>query len=182
MIEGTSKVVARVYSAPIGGSLLNQEMKEGVVGRRNRSSQTRLRWVPRLLIEKEKGLLKQVFRESHSSHPARVFEMGEVGSEIKIGLKSPSIEGLEFIKEGSRYSSSDVGKPGSMNGVGGKQDTEKYRGFSIRIRPERESDIADFTGIEQLGRLRDRFSELRLVYESGRDVHNAIISRPSVWV
>jgi len=62
--------------------------------------------------------------------------------------------------------------------VGSKQDPEKYRWFAICIRSKREADMTDFAGIKQLGRLRHSVSELRLVYESGGDVHKVIIARP----
>ena len=104
--------------------------------------------------------------------------MGKVGSEVKVGLKSPSVEGLKFVNELRRHSSGDVGKPGCVDCVGSKQDTEKYRGFAICIRSKREADIADFARIKQLGRLRHGFSELRLVYEPGADVHRVIIAAP----
>ena len=104
--------------------------------------------------------------------------MGRIGSEVKIGLQSPPVEGLKFIKQLCRHSSGNVGKPGRMDCVRGKQDSEKYRWFAIRIRSKREADIADFAGIKQLGRHRHSFSKLRLVYGSGGDVHNIIIARP----
>ena len=104
--------------------------------------------------------------------------MGRVGSEVKVGLKSPSVEGLKFVKELRRHSSGDVGKAGCVDCVVSKQDTEKNRGFAICIRPKREADIADFAGIKEFGRLRHGFFELRLVYESGGNVHKVIIARP----
>ena len=104
--------------------------------------------------------------------------MGKVGSEVEVGLKSPSVEGLKFVKELRRHSSGDVGKPRCVDRVGSKQDTEKYRGFAICIRSKREADVADFAGIKQLGRLRHGFSKLRLVHQSGGDEHKAIIARP----
>jgi hypothetical protein len=134
--------------------------------------------IPRLLIEEEKSLLQQVFCERHRLHPARILEMGKIGSEVKVGLKSPSVEGPKFVKELRRHSSGDVGKPGCVDCVGSKQDPEKYRWLAICIRSKREADMADFAGIKQLGRLRHGFSELRLVYESSGDVHTVIIARP----
>ena len=104
--------------------------------------------------------------------------MGKVGSEVKVGLKSPAVEGLKFVNELRRHSPGDVGEPGCVDCVGSKQDSEKYRGFAICIRSKREADKADFAGIKQLGRLGHGFSELRLVYKSGGDVHKVIIARP----
>ena len=79
--------------------------------------------------------------------------MGRVGGEVKVGLKSPAVEGLKFVKESRRHSSGDVGKPGWVGCVGSKQETEKYRRFAICIGSKREADLADFAGIKQLGRL-----------------------------
>jgi hypothetical protein len=106
----------------------------------------------RLLVEEEKSLLQQVFRERHRLHPARIPEMGKVGGEVKVGLKSPSVEGLKFFEELRRHSSGDIGKPRCVDCVGSQQDTEKYRRFAICIGSKREADIADFAGIKQLGR------------------------------
>lgn len=104
--------------------------------------------------------------------------MGKVGGEVKVGLKSPSVERLKFVEERRRHSSGDIGKPGCVDCVGSKQNTEKYRRFAVCVGSKREADMADFAGIKQLGRLRYGFSELRLVYESSGDVHIVIIARP----
>jgi hypothetical protein len=102
--------------------------------------------------------------------------MGRVGSEVKVRLKSPSIEGLKFVEERSRHSPGDVGEPRCVDCIGSEQDSEKYRRFAIGIGPKREADVADFADIEQLGRLRYSFPELRLVYESSGDGHKVIIA------
>jgi len=79
--------------------------------------------------------------------------MGKVGGEVKVGLKSPSIEGLKFVKERRCHSSGDVGKPGCVDCVGSKQDSEKYGRFAVCIRSKREADISDLAGIQPPGRL-----------------------------
>src|SRR5580704_7986784 len=98
-------------------------MKKSVVGSRNGSPQACLSRILRLLVEEEKGLFQQVFCERHGLHPAGILEMGRVGSEVKVGLKSPSVEGLKFVKELRRHSSGDACKPGGVDCVGGEQDT-----------------------------------------------------------
>jgi hypothetical protein len=123
-------------------------MKKSVVGGRNGSSQACLSRILRLLVEKKKSLLQQVLCECHRLHPARILEMGKVGGEVKVGLKSPSVERLKFVKERRRHSSGDVGKPGCVDCVGSKQDTEKYRRFAICVGSKREADMADFAGIK----------------------------------
>jgi hypothetical protein len=112
-------------------------------------------------VEQEESLLQQVFRERHGLHPAGVFEMGGVGREVKVGLKTPLVEGLKLVNKCDRHFSSHIGKPGRVDCVGRKQDTEKYRRFAIRIWSEREPDLADFPGVQQLGRFRHSFPELR---------------------
>ena len=76
--------------------------------------------------------------------------MGRVGSEVKVGLKPPLVEGLKFVKEPRRHSFGDIGKPGCVNSVGSKQDTEEYRGFAICIWSKREADMADSRGSSSL--------------------------------
>jgi hypothetical protein len=68
--------------------------------------------------------------------------MGKLGGEVKVGLKSPSIEGLKFVKERGRHFSGDVGKSGCVDRLGSQQDTEKYRRLAIRVGSKREADIA----------------------------------------
>ncbi len=103
--------------------------------------------------------------------------MGWVGSEVKVGLKTPPVEGLKFVNEGGRHSSGDMGESGCLDCVGSKQDTEKYRRFAIRIGPEGKPNVANLAGIQQRGRLRHSFPELRLVCYSCGDVHRIIIAR-----
>ena len=100
------------------------------------------------LVEEEKSLLQQVFRERHRLHPAGILEMGKVGGEVKVGLKSPSVEGLKLIKERRRHSSGDVGKPGWVSCIASKQDSEKYRRLAICVGSKREADLADFARIK----------------------------------
>jgi hypothetical protein len=51
----------------------------------------------RLLVEEEKNPPQQVFRERHRLHPAGILEMGKVGGEVEVRLKSPAVEGLKFV-------------------------------------------------------------------------------------
>ena len=103
--------------------------------------------------------------------------MGKIGGEVKVRLQSPSIEGLKFVKERRSHSSGDVGKPGCVDCIRREQDSEKYRRFAICIGSKREANLSDLAGIQPTDRLRHGFSELRLVYESGSDVHKIIIAR-----
>jgi hypothetical protein len=103
--------------------------------------------------------------------------MGGVGREVKVGLKSPLVERLKFVNKCGCHSSGDIGKPGCVDRVGSKQDTEEYRRFAIRIWPEGEPNLTDFADVQQLGRFRHSFPELRLVCYSSGDVHTIIIAR-----
>jgi len=51
--------------------------------------------------------------------------MRKIGGEVEVGLESPPIEGLKFIKQRGRYSSGDVSEPGCVGGVGGEEDAKK---------------------------------------------------------
>lgn len=178
VLECPRKVVARVGAAPIGRGFLNQKVEKSVIGCRNGSPQTCLSWILRFLVEEKKSLLQQLLCERHRLHPARLLEMGGIGGEVKIRLKSPLIERLKFVNELRRHSFGDACKPGWLGCVGSQQNAEKYRRFAVGVWSKREADIADLAGVQQLGRLRHGFSELRLVYESGVDVHKLIIARP----
>jgi hypothetical protein len=102
----------------IGRSVMNQKMKKGVVGGRNGSPQAGLSRILRLFREEEKCLLQQVFGEGHQLHPARILEMGKIGGEVKVGLTSPTVEGLKFVNQRGSHSSRDGGEPGCLGCVG----------------------------------------------------------------
>jgi len=103
--------------------------------------------------------------------------MGRVGGEVKVGLKSPPIEWLKFVKERRRHSCGNVGKPRSVNCIWSEQDSKEYRRFAIGVRPKREADISDLAGVQKLGRLGNGIGELRFIYRSGGHFHKAIIAR-----
>lgn len=153
-----------------------QKMKESVVGGRHSTPETCLLGIPGFLVEKEEGLIQQVFRKRHGLHPSRIKEMGIIGREIKIGLKPPPIVGLKLIEECGRHSTGHIGESRCMDGIGSEQDSEEDRGLAVCVRSSREADMAYLSRIEHLGRFNHGLFELRLMYETSWNGHKYIIS------
>jgi len=61
--------------------------------------------------------------------------MGKVGGEVEVGLKPPSVEGLKFVEESSRYPSRDVCKPGRLDRKGREQNSENIEGSRSASEP-----------------------------------------------
>jgi len=108
--------------------------------------------------------------------------MREIGREVEVRLESPAIVGLKLINESRSDFSGHVRETRRVACVGSKEDAKKYRRFAIRVSPKSEPDISDFKGIERFGSLGYGLSELRLIDDSGGDIHSLIIPRLARFV
>jgi hypothetical protein len=100
--------------------------------------------------------------------------MGRSGREIKVGQEAPPIVGLKLIKESCRDSCRYARKTRWVDGVRGEQDRKEYGRVSARVRSNCEADLPDFPRIEHFGCFSDGLFELRLIYETGGNVHNSL--------
>lgn len=175
MFKCAREIVAHILTIPIRGGFLYQKMHVSIVGRGHRTPETGLLGIPGFLVEKEESLIQQVFCKGHGLHPSRIKEMGIIGREIKIGLKSPPIVGLKSIEKRGRHSTGHIRESRCMDGIGSEQDSEEDRGLTVRVRSNREADVAYFSRIEHPCRFNYGLIELRLMYDSW-NVHEYIIS------
>jgi hypothetical protein len=81
--------------------------------------------------------------------------MCNVGGEVEVRLKTPSIVRLEAIEERGCHSSGHVSEPGGMDGIRREKDAEEYGRLTVWVRAKSESNFTNFARVKRLSGLGD---------------------------
>ena len=168
-------MVPSVRPAPVRGGFLYQEVEQSVVGRGHGPSEARLARVFRLLVNKQEGLLQEVFGEGHWSDLLSVGVMRPIASEVEIWLESPPIVWLKSIEEHARHSAGYISQARLLPPVRCKEDSEEDGRLAAGIGSETELNVANLAAIERPCCLRDLIAKLALVNETTGDCRHVFI-------
>ena len=76
--------------------------------------------------------------------------MGARVREIEVGLKSPSVEGLNLVEEVSGNSAGDIRESGLLDSMRGEKDCKKDRRLPVRIGADCKAHVTDLARVERL--------------------------------